>query len=59
MIDSSKLIVNGIEIDEKRARQLLQWIIVTEKNNVKSKEKNDQQMILMIQKKIEEIVQCY
>lgn len=59
MIDSSKLIVNGIEIDEKRARQLLQWIIVTEKNNIKSKEKNDQQMILMIQKKIEEIVQCY
>jgi len=59
MIDSSKLIVNGIEIDEKRARQLLQWIIVTEKNNVKSKEKNDQQMILMIQKKIEEIVKCY
>ncbi|MCL2810357.1 MAG: hypothetical protein FWD25_00495 [Clostridia bacterium] len=59
MADSSITTVNGIEIDEAKAKELLQWLIFTEKNNVKTKAKNDQQMVAAIQKKIEEVVQCY
>ena len=51
--------INGIEIDEAKAKELLQWLIFTEKTNTKTKAKNDQQMVAAIQKKIEEVVQCY
>jgi hypothetical protein len=51
--------VNSIEIDEEKAKELLQWLIFTEKTNAKTKAKNDQQMVAAIQKKIEEVVQCY
>jgi hypothetical protein len=51
--------VNGVGIDEGKAKELLQWLIFTEKTNAKTKAKNDQQMISAIQKKIEEVVQCY
>lgn len=59
MSNSDATIVNGIEIDNKKARALMNWLLITEKKNIKSKEKNDHQMISEIQKKIEEVVQCY
>lgn len=59
MTNSDHPIVNGIEIDEAKAKELLRWLILSETNNAKTKEKNDQQMVTAIQKKIEEVVQCY
>jgi len=56
MTDSN---INDIEIDESKANELLRWLIFTEKNNAKTKAKNDQQMVAAIQKKIEEAVKCY
>lgn len=52
-------IINGVEIDEIKAKDLLRWLILEEKKNLKTKEKNEQQMVSSIQKKIEEVVQCY
>ncbi|AII60201.1 hypothetical protein X793_03850 [Dehalococcoides mccartyi CG4] len=59
MSNSNARIVNGVEIDEAKAKELLRWLILTETNNAKTKEKSDQQMITTIQKKIEEVVKCY
>ena len=59
MSNFNQFLSNGIEIDEAKAKALLNWLILTEKRNVKSKEKSDQQMVALIQKKIEEVVQCY
>ena len=59
MSDSNTTTVNDVEIDKDKAKQLLRWIIFTEKNNAKTKAKNDQQMVAAIQKKIEEVVKCY
>ena len=59
MEDSKIITVNGVEIDKAKAKELLHWLIFTEKNNVKTKAKSDQQMVAAIQKKIEEVVQCY
>jgi hypothetical protein len=53
------IVVNGITIDQTAANTLLKWLILNEKNNIKTKERSDQQMVAVIQKKIEEIVQCY
>lgn len=54
-----KKLINGIEIDEKKATEILRWIILTEKNNAKTKEKSATQMVLAIKKKIAEVVECY
>jgi len=59
MSDSTKIEINGIEIDKTKANELLRWLILTEKNNIKTKGKSYQQMVTAIQKKIEEVVQCY
>ena len=59
MSNSNTRITNGVEIDEVKAKELLRWLILTETNNAKTKEKSDQQMITAIQKKIEEVVKCY
>jgi hypothetical protein len=59
MPNSNAIVVNGIEIDEAKAKELLRWLILNETNNVKTKEKSDQQMVAAIQKKIEEVVKCY
>lgn len=59
MTNSDRPIVNGIAIDEAKAKELLRWLILNETNNAKTREKNDQQMVAAIQKKIEEVVQCY
>jgi len=59
MSNSNAPVINGIEIDEAKATELLRWLILTETHNAKTKEKSDQQMVTAIQKKIEEVVQCY
>jgi len=51
--------VNGIEIEEQKVKELLRWLIQSEKTNIKTVEKNYQQMVTAIKKKIEEVVQCY
>jgi hypothetical protein len=59
MVTTNRPIVNGIEIDESKAQELLRWLIIVETSNAKTKEKSDSQMVAAIQKKIEEVVQCY
>lgn len=59
MSNSNAPTVNGIEIDEVKAKELLRWLILNETSNAKTKARNDQQMVAAIQKKIEEVVQCY
>ena len=58
MTDSKK-VINGIEIDDEKAQKMLQKLILREKTNIKTKEKNDGEMVRMIKKMIEEEVQCY
>ncbi|HHX18424.1 MAG TPA: hypothetical protein GX727_06150 [Clostridium sp.] len=53
------VVVNGIEIDEKKARRLLQKLIIMEKTNIKTKQYNDAEMVKKIKKEIEEEVECY
>jgi hypothetical protein len=48
-----------IVIDDKVVERLKQSIIIKENVNLKTKEKNDQQMVAWIKKKIEEEVQCF
>ncbi len=52
-------IINGIEIDIEKAQLILRKLIIKEKNNIKTKEYNDSQMIRIIKKMIEEEVKCY
>ena len=54
-----KVIQNNTEIDVKKAQKILQKIIIKENNNIKRKDKNDGEMVKMIQKLIEEEVECY
>lgn len=53
------VVVNGIEIDTEKADKILKRLIMREATNIKTKEKNDGQMVSMIKKMIEEEVQCY
>ena len=48
-----------IEVDEAKVKRLIYKIIVAETKNIKSGEKNDQQMAQTIRKMIEEEVKCY
>jgi len=59
MSDSNKILVNGIELEKTKINELLYWLIIQEKSNIKTKEKSFQKMVEAIQKKIEEVVQCY
>lgn len=59
MVTTNDPTVNGIEIDESKAQELLHWLVIVETSNAKTKEKSDIQMVTAIQKKIEEVVQCY
>lgn len=54
-----KMILSGIEIDKVKAHKMLQKLILREKTNIKTKEKNDGEMVRMIKKMIEEEVECY
>lgn len=48
-----------IEVNEKAVERLKRKIILQESQNLKTREKTDQQMIAWIKKQIEEEVQCY
>lgn len=54
-----KVMQNNTEIDVKKAQMILKKIIVKENNNIKRKDKNDGEMVKMIQNLIEEEVKCY
>ena len=58
-MNEEKVNVNGIDIDEERAQLMLQKIILRERQNIKTKQMNDVQMVQMIKKMIEEEVECY
>lgn len=47
-----------IDISEKVVERLKRRIIIAENQNLKTREKTDQQMIAWIKKQIEEEVQC-
>lgn len=51
--------VSGIQIDEKKAKRLLQKLIIMEKINNRTKQLNDSEMVKKIKKVIEEEVECY
>lgn len=57
-MSSEKIMVDGIEIDVKKARNILTSILVAEKKNISTKEKGDSEMIKDIKKKIAEEVAC-
>jgi hypothetical protein len=50
---------NEIKIDKDKANRLLKKVIVMERNNLKTKQMNDQQMVKWIKKQIEEEAGCY
>ena len=49
---------SNIEIDEKIVERLKRNIIIRENINLKTREKNDVEMVKWIKRKIEEEVQC-
>ena len=51
--------INGIEIDEIKAKRLLQKLIMIEKKNLMSKQFGDSEIVKKIKKMIEEEVQCF
>lgn len=48
-----------VVIDDKRAERLMRKIILMEKQNIKTKQYNDSDMVKKIKKAIEEEVECY
>lgn len=58
-MENNDIMVNGIEVDRVKAQKLLQKLILREKTNIKTKEKNEGEMVRMIKKMIEEEVECY
>jgi len=58
--DIDDQVINDIKIDTKKAINVLNWLIQKETINVKTKDRTDAQMIIDIQKRIEEEdKQCY
>ncbi|MEG0692423.1 MAG: hypothetical protein RR444_05010 [Oscillospiraceae bacterium] len=51
--------INGIQIDEKKAKRLLQKLVMMEKKNIVSKQDGDTKMVEKIKKMIEEEVECF
>ncbi len=51
--------MEDIKISEKAVERLKRKIILQESQNLKTREKTDQQMVAWIKKQIEEEVQCY
>jgi hypothetical protein len=51
--------MEDIKINEKAVERLKRKIILQESQNLKTREKTDQQMVAWIKKQIEEEVQCY
>ena len=54
-----KVMQNNIEIDVKKAQKILRKIIIKEASNINRKDKNDGEMVKIIQKLIEEEAECY
>lgn len=50
---------NQIQIDKKKAERMLKRIIILEKNNLRTKQYNDAEMVKKIKKIIEEEVECF
>ncbi len=50
---------NEIIVDEQRVKRLLQKLIIMEKNNIKTKQYNEVEMVKKIKKAIEEEIECY
>ena len=48
-----------IVVDKKVAKAILRKIVLKEVQNMKTKEKNDGQMVTIIQNLIQEEVECY
>lgn len=59
MSDKNQGIINGIEVDTKKAQRMLKKLILREKTNIRTKQYNDGQMVNQIKKMIEEEVECY
>ena len=55
----NKVIVNGVEVDTKKAERLMSKLVIMERNNIKSRQLNDGEMVKKIKKMIEEEVGCY
>ena len=53
-----KLVNEEIKVNEKAVERLKRKIILQESQNLKTREKTDQQMVAWIKKQIEEEVQC-
>jgi len=50
---------NCVTVDTKKADNILRWLIRCEAENVRTKARNDSQMISEIQKRIQEEAICY
>ncbi len=48
-----------INVNEKAVERLKRKIIIAENQNLKTRDKSDQQMVAWIKKQIEEEAQCY
>ena len=58
-IEDGSVMVNGVIVDVKKAENVLKWLILQEAENVRTKSRSDVQMILDIQKRIQEEAECY
>jgi len=57
--DSDIVIVNGIEVDKKRANEILRWLIQKEAENVRTKSLSGTRMVQEIKNRIKEVVEYY
>jgi len=51
--------MDTINVNEKAVERLKRKIIIAENQNLKTRDKSDQQMVAWIKKQIEEEAQCY
>lgn len=58
-MSSEEFEVDGVIIDRKKVDLMLAKIIIKERNNIKTKQYNDSEMVAIIKKIIEEEVKCY
>jgi hypothetical protein len=58
-MSSEEFEVDGVIIDRKKVDLMLAKIIIKERNNIKTKQFNDSEMVVIIKKIIEEEVKCY
>lgn len=51
--------VESIQIDNKKVERLLKKLIIMEKQNIRTKQLNDAEMVRKIKKAIEEEAECF